>query len=179
MNVIKTPRTFEFSLAQMKDIPNILTLMTTVKKAMPQKEWFVDDNEEYLYHLLHGHGFILLAREEQTTHLAAFFMVKYPGISEDNLGHHLNFSEEELQQCVHMDSCVVHPDFRGYHLQSRMASLAEQQIPQQSYRYLLATIHPDNYYSLNNMLRCGYHMVKEAYLYGGLPRVIIMKELKR
>jgi len=182
---------FLFRLANVSDIPMIVQLMTQVKKAMPQKEWFVDDNAEYLQHLLNGHGFILLAKEALTQHLAAFFMVKFPGLSKDNLGYHLGFSEEELAQCVHMDSCVVHPDFRGQHLQSRLAALAEQhiqeymttpakqQIQQIPYRYLLATVHPDNCYSLNSMLRCGYRIMKETYLYGGLPRIIIMKELKQ
>lgn len=181
MNVIKedsSPKqNFQFRLATTSDIARIIQLMTQVKKAMPQKEWFVDDNAEYLQHLLNGHGFILLAEDAITQRLASFFMVKFPGLSEDNLGYHLDFSEEKLLQCVHMDSCVVHPDFRGQHLQSRMATLAEQQLQPMPYRYLLGTIHPDNCYSLNSMLRCGYRVMKETTLYGGLARVIIMKEL--
>ena len=217
---------FLFRLANASDVPIIIQLMALVKKAMPQKEWFVDDNEEYLQHLLDGHGFILLAEDVTTQSLAAFFMVKFPGLSEDNLGYHLDFSEEKLLQCVHMDSCVVHPDFRGQHLQSRMALLAEQYMSphmpalakqhmnshmptlaeqhmnshmpvlaelhmqphmpahigqqpcQMPYRYLLATVHPENCYSLNSMLRCGYHVMKKTYLYGGLPRVIILKDLE-
>lgn len=192
---------FEFSKASKIDIPDILQLMRTVKEAMPQKEWFVDDNEDYLHYLLNGHGFILLAKAEATQRLAAFSMVKFPGLSEDNLGFHLGFSEKQLLQCVHMDSCVVHPDFRGQHLQSRMTILAEkqilscldtlkenqplahldalykQQITSSPHYYLLATVHPDNHYSLNSMKRCGYCVMKQTSLYGGLPRVIIMKEI--
>ncbi len=169
--------TFDFRLANIHEVPIIMKLMSQVKANMPQKEWFVDDNEEYLQHLLDDHGFILLAFPDNGTALAGFFMVKFPGLSEDNLGHHLGFSKDKLMQCVHMDSCVVHPEYRGYHLQSRMASWAEQQIKQMPYHYLLGTIHPDNYYSLNSMLRCGYLVVKETYLYGGLPRAIILKEI--
>ena len=167
---------FDFCMAHIDDIPKIMHLMSDVKANMTQKEWFVDDDEEYLQNLLDGHGFILLAKEKSTQDLAGFFMVKFPGLSEDNLGRHLDFSEEKLMQCVHMDSCVVHPAFRGHHLQSRMASLAESHISSTSYRYLLATVHPDNCYSLTSMLRCGYQIMKHTYLYGGLPRTIIMKE---
>ena len=179
MNALNKRNEFDFCLAHIDDIPKIMQLMSEVKTNMPQKEWFVDDNEEYLQHLLNGHGFILLAKEELTKNLAAFFMIKFPGISEDNLGFHLGFSEEKLVQCVHMDSCVIHPYFRGNHLQSRLATLAEQKIQPMPYHYLLATVHPDNCYSLNSMLRCGYRVVKKTYLYGGLPRTIIMKELER
>lgn len=173
MNFVK----FEFQQAAFADIPQIMHLMKTVKSTMPQKEWFVDDDEEYLSNILQGHGFILLAKPDSSDDLAAFFMVKFPGLSEDNLGRHLEFDSERLMQCVHMDSCVVHPDFRGHHLQSRMASLAEQQLRQMPYHYLLGTIHPENIYSMNSMLRCGYHIVKQTYLYGGLPRAILLKEI--
>ncbi len=168
---------FTFRLANEKDIPAIITLMSEVKANMPQKEWFVDDDEDYLQNLLDGHGFILLVYPEHTVDLAGFFMIKFPGLSDDNLGCHFNFSEEKLMQCVHMDSCVVHPNYRGYHLQSRMASRAEQHLQQLPYHYLLGTVHPDNCYSLNSVLRCGYHVVKETLLYGGLPRLIVLKEI--
>ena len=87
------------------------------------------------------------------------------------------FSETNLNKSVHMDSAVVHSAYRGHHLQAQMAAVAESMLQQLPYRYLFATIHPDNKYSLQNMIACGYEIIASAKLYGGLDRVIIYKEL--
>lgn len=168
---------FRFELADNAHCLEIITLMKETKKQMEHKDWFVDDDINYLSYILEGHGFILLARPENDHTLAGFFIVKFPGLSEDNLGRHLNLTDQQLLQCAHMDSAVVHHSYRGHHLQSQMASLAEQMLHPMPYTYLLATVHPDNCYSLNSMKRCGFDVVKETLLYGGLPRAILLKEI--
>lgn len=172
-----TLATYDFTTAVSADIADISHLMTAVKASMQNKDWFVADDEAYLYDILQDHGFILLAKSDIDSSLAGFFVVKFPGLSEDNLGRHLDFSNGQLLQCAHMDSCVIHPNHRGNHLQSRMALLAEQKLARMNYSYLLATIHPNNCYSMNSMLRCGYQPQKETCLYGGLRRIILLKKI--
>lgn len=83
-----------------------------------------------------------------------------------------------MQQTVYMDSAVVSPEFQGNHLQSRMLQNAEAQLKHQFQHCLcLTTVHPDNRFSLNNMLKNGYEIQLTATLYGGLPRYVLLKEL--
>lgn len=168
---------FHFQLASLHNIPEIMKLMDYARRTVTPKEWFVDDTQEYMEYLIKKDGFIVLAYPENKSSLAGFFAIKFPGNTESNLGHHLNFQKEQLLQCAHMDSAVVYSDYRGNHLQSQMAAVAENLLQQLPYRYLFATIHPDNKFSLNNMISCGYEIITTTKLYGGLQRVVVYKEL--
>lgn len=168
---------FHFQLATRKNISEIMKLMEYTRKAITPKEWFVDDTQDYMENLIAKDGFIVLAYPENISSLAGFFAVKFPKDSDDNLGHFLNFSNHQLLQCAHMDSAIVSEQYRGNHLQAQMAAVAETLLHQLPYRYLFATVHPDNIFSLNNMISCGYEIIANTHLYGGLPRMIIYKEL--
>ena len=90
-----------------------------------------------------------------------------------NLGYDLNFSAEDLMRVVHMDTAAVHPDYRGQKLQHRMMLHAEKEL---AGKILLCTIHPDNRYSLNNVLKQGYTIEKKLEKYGSI-RYLLRKDL--
>ena len=50
-----------------------------------------------------------------------------------------------------MDTAAVAPLYRGHHLQDRMMEVCEEEMKKRGMRYLLATVHPDNPYSLSNV----------------------------
>ena len=158
-------------------VSEIMNLMRFAKETITKKEWFVDDDEPFIYSLLDGNGFIILARPKNSDRLAGFFFVKYVGNSPDSLARFSDLPTEKLPFCAHMDSAAVYPEFRGHHLQAQMTAAAEQQLLMTPYRYLFATIHPDNIYSLNNMRFMGYEVINRVKIYGGLDRYIIFKEL--
>lgn len=169
----------EFTLqnAKLKDLNELSQLMSQTHQTMEHPEWFAADDDIYLKKHLEKHGFIVTARTDNGT-LAGFFVIKYPAVSENYLGHLLNFSDTQLQQTVYMDSAVVSPKFQGHHLQFRMLQNAEAQLKNQFKHCLcLATVHPDNRFSLNNMLKNGYEIQLTATLYGGLPRYVLLKDL--
>lgn len=87
----------------------------------------------------------------------------------------MNFSNDQLFQCAHMDSAIVYKQYCGNHLQAQMAAVAENLLHQLPYRYLFATVHPDNKFSLHNMISCGYEIIANTHLYGGLPSMIYKK----
>ena len=98
-------------------------MVIRVKKEMPaeQQIWFSIDNldeelrdfrqEKVLCYLAmerlesaNGSG-EELSVENRKDIPAGLFFLEIPGLSEHNLGHHVNFSEEELKKVVHMDIC--------------------------------------------------------------------------
>lgn len=168
---------FTFELAAADHVSEIMDLMHFAKDTITQKEWFVDDDEPYVRSLLAGKGFIILARPENSSRLAGFFFVKYVGDNPDSLARFSDLTAEKLPFCAHMDSAAVYPDFRGYHLQAQMTAEAEKQLRNTPYRYLFATIHPDNLFSLNNMRSMGYEVINQVKIYGNLDRYVIFKEL--
>lgn len=169
---------FQIVRAKISDAAAIAEVIQKVYDNIEEKDWYVADNAEYIEKiLLTGKGEGYMAVAEDTKEIAGIFMVTFPGSSADNLGHDLNFSQEQLLLTAHMDSAAVLPKYRGNRLQYRLMQEAERDLRAMGYRYLLCTIHPDNRFSQANALRQGYKVVKTTKKYGGYLRDILMKTL--
>ena len=156
----------------MEEVHKYLGFLREVKARMEQEEWFFLDPDEEVYGLM-GQGAMDIWLAEEGERTAAVFSVVYPGHRDFNLGYDLDFSREDLSRVVHMDTAAVHPDYRGQGLQYRMMLQAEAEL---AGKILLCTIHPDNRYSLNNVLKQGYTVEKKTEKYGSV-RYILRKEL--
>lgn len=178
---------FEIIRAVPLDASELASIMECVAAGMDNPEWFFKDDLTYITEHI-GHvplksedlGFILKAVTvvDGKEQIAGFFMAAFPGLSEKNLGHHIHLSESDLLKVAHMDSVVILPRFRGQGLQYRLIAKAEEVIAQETdYRILMATVHPDNKYSLKNVLAHGYEVAAEALKYGGYRRYILKKEI--
>lgn len=170
-----------------QDAEELVHVMECVTAGMDNPAWFMDDDIVYITEHI-GHeplkkedlGFVLKAvtMVDGKEQIAGFFMAAFPGLSEKNLGHHISLSESDLLKVAHMDSVVILPEFRGNGLQYKLIAKAEEVIAQETdYRILMATVHPDNKYSLNNVMAHGYEVAAEALKYGGYPRYIMKKEI--
>lgn len=169
---------FQIEKAAESDSDLFARIIEEVWSEMDQKEWFAADNAEYTYHMMrdgNGIGYKAVAVENGDT--AAVFLVTFPGLSEENLGRDIGLSEAELMKVAHMDSAAVLPAYRGRGLQNRLMEAAERDLKGSGIRYLLCTVHPDNIYSRNNMIKQGYRSAAMAVKYGGYEREIFVKEL--
>lgn len=154
------------------EVHKYLEFLHEIKAMMEQDDWFFLDPDDEVYEMMElGAMDIWLA--EDGDRVAAVFCVVYPGMQKFNLGYDLELSEEDLMRVVHMDTAAVHPDYRGLGLQYRMMLHAEQELMG---KILLCTIHPDNKYSLNNVLKQGYNIEKKTEKYGSI-RYILRKDL--
>lgn len=117
--------------------------------------------------------------------LIAYRYVGFPGYDEKNLGYDINLNEKELGKVVHLETTVVHPDYRGNGLQS---TTLEQMIPvvkNMGYMHLLCTVSPQNFYSLFNIMKNGLKIKALKKKYGtdnsgkdGLWRFILHRNLE-
>ena len=139
---------------------------------MEEDDWFFLDPDEEVREMM-ARDAVGIWLAEDGGRIAAAFCIVDPGMEEFNIGYDLGFSEEELKRVVHMDTAAVHPDYRGRGLQNRMMAHAEQEL---GGRILLCTIHPDNCYSLNNVLKLGYTIEKKTERYDSV-RYILRKDL--
>ena len=168
------------------DIEKIDFLMWNVYENLSEKNIFVPDDKIFIEKHIEKEGFILIAekKEDASSLLAAFLIVRFPENEEDNLGSYLKLSTEELQNVAHMESAVVDKNCRGAHLQQRLLEAAEQEIMNMYWKeekryYLMCTIDPNNNYSLNNAKKMGYTVVDEVEKYGGKRRAILCKTVKK
>ncbi len=82
---------FNFRLADDNDLSDIMELMNQTRDTICPKEWFVEDTEDSVRHILAGNGFIILAMPQHSEEMAGFFIIKFPGLSEENLGNWIDF----------------------------------------------------------------------------------------
>lgn len=71
-----------------------------------------------------------------------------------------------------IDSIMVIEKFRGYGLQRKVLEFLFKRVKELKLDGLVATVHPDNIYSLNNFLSSGYEIINKLNIHGG-PRYIL------
>lgn len=180
---------FNIDYATKHDIPAIMSMIKTATKLLPDPDWFVDDTEEFFTSHIEEKGFTLkamLEHDRTLTHenkdtqkkIAAFFTIRFPKHDEDNLGYSLNLSHDELLKVAHMETAVVHPDYRGNHLEQRLMAKAVNILKDTPCLYLMGTVHPDNTASVKSFLNNGFSIVETVPKYGGRLRHIMLKKLR-
>ena len=73
-----------------------------------------------------------------------------------------------------MDSVGVRADARGQGLMKSLILHAEELL-EEEYYYYMATVHPDNKYSLNVFLELGYEINQTVYRYNNNKRYLMLK----
>lgn len=166
---------FQFQKGTPRDVEKFILFLNEIKAGMSQKDWFYLDPADTVRTILKDGTleFWLAFREKQ---LAAVFSIYFPGLHASNYGYDLGFSQEDLLQVVHMDTAAVHPDYRGFGLQEQLVRMAEQELSGKGRKVLLSTVHPENHFSLNNMLKQRYEVQKRVKMYGS-ERLILRKDI--
>ena len=177
--IIPVSMEFTFEKATINDIAALTQLVEEVWNTIEHKEWFaLYDISDYIREFVDTEkGCIWKAIDTATRRIAGIYIVTYPGTDADNLGYDIGLSESQLLQVVHMDTVAVHPFYRGHGLQQTFTLLMERELLSGGFRYFMCTVHPDNIYSKSNMEKCGYKVMKTSLKYGGLPRLILLKNI--
>ncbi|WP_195984306.1 GNAT family N-acetyltransferase [Clostridium sp. D33t1_170424_F3] len=164
-----------YERAVMEDVPAIVKIIQTAKDGIAAEDWYVAVNEDFVRENVEQRGFIVKAMSEDT--IAGFLLVHYPMDDEDNMGAYLQLDKVERRKVAHMDTACVLPAYRGMHLQQTLLEEGERILKTTAYRYSMATVHPDNRYSLRNLLAAGYSVVTTVPKYGGLLRHVVCKDV--
>ena len=160
-----------FRKATNSDVEEISQLMETVYRQLEDPSIFACDDMEYVKNHIQKEGFCIVA-QNQNEKIVGVLMVRFPFEAEDNLGIDIHLPKEKLNQVAHMESCVVHPDYRGHRLQQQLLQLAEEWIDKENFSYLLATVAPHNIPSRHSLEKVGYHFILQKKKYGGLDRAL-------
>ena len=191
---------YTLRLATLEEAYEIWSVMDICYQALEHKEYFICDDLDYVKDILSGHGLGVVACDERGK-IVGNLLVKYPGLSEENLGYDvfrkaedssddnsnssslyrecsIMLSEDNLMRVLHMDSASVLPEHRGHGLEHRMIAFAETLVDASKYHYTFATVAPNNIASLKSLEKNGYQVMVTKEKYGGLTRSILMKILE-
>ena len=108
-----------------------------------------------------------------TTHMIKSVLC---GRSAHNYAAFLGVPREEWEHWANADSAVVHPDWRGNGLQRKLLEAALPLV-RPGIVGIGATVSPENQYSLNNALACGFVIADRREMYGGYDRYLLKKML--
>ena len=167
---------YKLRLATLEDAYKIWTVMDTCFQALEHKEYFICDDLDYVKDILSGHGFGIVACDTDGT-IVGNLLVKYPGVTKENLGYDVSLPTEELGKVLHMDSATVLPEHRCHGLEAKMISFAETLVDTSKYCYSFATVAPENLASLKSLERNGYEVMITKEKYGRFLRNVMMKKL--
>lgn len=157
------------------DTEPLIAMLRQVWQEMEHKEWFcLDDPEDVRNMMADGSMELWVAMDDDR--LAGAFDTLTPGLAAHNYGYDIDLPQEELLRVTHMDTAAVHPDYRGLGIQRKLIQVAEAELAQRGNRILLCTVHPENRFSLDNVLKQGYTIQKKLPKYGSV-RYVLRKDI--
>lgn len=99
--------------------------------------------------------------------LAGISILYYPGDDEsDNLSLYLKNVDTKGLKSANYKLCIVKPKYRGNSLQYELGKILEQMAVKSGVKLMCATVHPDNIYSINNVLKLGFIYNRTLTKYG-------------
>lgn len=166
---------FEIVKGTTNDAACFIQFLYDIREKMETKEWFYLDSPDVMKNMIEG-GTLEFWLAKDGSQIAAVFDLVRPGLCEINYGYDLRLSDEELKRVINMDNVAVHPDYRGNALQTKLIKYVEEQLCNEGNFILLCTIHPENTYSLRNVISQGYKIQKRIEKYGSV-RYLLRKDI--
>ena len=151
----------------------VFALQNEVRAAMPHPEQFVPDTQENITAYL-AHDLCLGVFDGER--LGAYFILRYCGQDAHNYAAFMGIPREEWDGWANADSAIVHPDYRGNGLQRKLLEAALTRL-RPGIVGIGATVSPENQYSLNNALACGFTIAARREMYGGYDRYLLEKRI--
>ena len=165
----------EIRKATIDDVGQIYSLIESIYNMMDNKKWYSYTKNIERYNLFINDGYCYVAVFKGK--IIGYFLTYILKEDGTNLYKILCDYYGECNDIVEVINFGVMSDFRGMGLQKKMMLQLEKDIINTKYKKFVCTVHPDNKYSLNNMLDNGYEIVMTTKLYGGLDRHIIVKNI--
>ena len=156
-----------------EEAETVYRLQNEVRAMMPNPELFMPDTLENIQSYLE-HDLCLGAWDGER--LGAYFILRYCGQDAHNYAAFMGIPREEWDGWANADSAIVHPDYRGNGLQRKLLEVALTLL-RPGIVGIGATVSPENQYSLNNALACGFTIAARREMYGGYDRYLLEKQL--
>lgn len=152
------------------DIDKYIEFREEVKKNMKHPDWLGDFRKEDIVTLLNHHSKIWIYYKDSDPVCS---MMLIPSDKESLEKLELTLNEEEVADYGPM---FVNYKYIGNSLQYQMLQELDSYCKKIGYKYAASTVHPNNTFSINNLLRDNFQYHKTKILKRG-PRKIYLKKL--
>ncbi|WP_215141363.1 GNAT family N-acetyltransferase [Exiguobacterium qingdaonense] len=161
----------------LSDLPELLSVQEAVIHALDEPEHYQSLSVEEFTKLLTDRTIIGATSENR---LIAFRAMLIPPIDDEHLGRDIDWAGDSLERVLYQEVTNVHPDFRGYGLQTHLGKrLMEQCETDERFDVVCATVAPFNIPSMKDKFYLGLRIGALKEKYGGKLRYIFYKELHR
>ena len=140
------------------------------KSNMQYPEWLGDFTKEDLKELLDNGTKIWIYYLDNDFVCS---MMSIPSNEEDMVKFDLEFDYKEV---IDYGPMFVNPKYVGNNLQYQMLKYLDEYVKTKGYKITIGTIHPDNIYSINNLIKDGFVLTGKRSFKRG-PRNIYVKKL--
>ena len=108
--------------------------------------------------------------------MIAFGILHAAGTTAENLAKDLD-EVEDITQNANVKLTIVRPAYRGNGLQRALIMKLEEHAKACGFLWLSSTVSPENPWSRNNLVACGFTVAKILKKYGGLERYLFVKRI--
>lgn len=134
------------------DLDEYVNFRELVKQNMEYPEWLGDFSKNDLVNMLKNGSKIWMFYNDNEP-VASMMLIPSDEDALRKFGLNLNYRE-----VVDYGPMFVNPKYVGNKLQYQMLQKIDKYSKSLGYKYAVGTIHPDNKYSINNLLKAGFEL---------------------
>lgn len=151
------------------DIDKYIDFRNLVKMNMEYPDWLGDFSKEDLINLLKDNSRIWIYYLKGEP-VCSMMLIPSTERTLSKFGVDLDYTE-----VVDYGPMFVNPKYVGNGLQYQMLRELDLYCMELGYKYAVSTIHPENIYSINNLLKDGFELVGEKRFTRGLRNIYLKK----
>lgn len=152
------------------DLDKYVTFVGNIKSDMNNPDWLGDFEKKDLEFLL-GNGSNMWMYYHKGNFVCS--MISIPASEREIKKFELSYDYRDV---IDYGPMVVSSKYRGNNFQYKMLLEQDEFARNNGYKYAVATVHPDNIFSINNLIKDNFVFVKQKNFTRGL-RNIYVKEL--
>lgn len=152
-----------------KDLGILLRFQESIIENMERKDFFQMLNEEEFLYPINDNGKVYLLYDEDV--LIGFFVISVAPPMKMASDYEFDISDIAI-----FDAVMIKEEYRGSGLQRQAMEIAYDYAKDKGLKALVATVHPENFYSLNNFVIEDYKIIRKKNVHGG-ERLIVYKEI--
>ena len=152
------------------EIKIILQFQRKIIDSMENKDFFAPLTEKEILFPIKNKGLVCTLLHNDTI-IGFFVLTPNPPkkiMSEYNL--------DNLEKLGLLDGIMIKKEYRGSKLQQQCLEYIEKKALESGTKQIIATVHPQNIWSLNNFIEKNYKIIAQKNVHGG-PRYILQKIL--
>lgn len=151
------------------DIDEYIQFREFVISHMEHPEWLGVFSKEDLLTMLSNNSKIWMYYLEDEVVCSMMFI---PATEKDAIRFDL---EQDYKEVADYGPMMVNPKYRGNGLQYQMLKVLDDYAMSNSYKYALATINPDNKYSIHNIEKDNFQFIRQKKFTRGLRNIYFKK----